>query len=85
MLNLAAKFGYVSDMLYIMYFYMTYRYGEALSAKDLTNVKLAEPYMMHRSHVDIERYTEAVGGQSLSTKMRQAETQIIKLNNDFFY
>eukprot|EP00105_Crassostrea_gigas_P003596 XP_011416501.2 PREDICTED: uncharacterized protein LOC105320313 isoform X1 [Crassostrea gigas] len=86
MLKLTAKFGYVSDMLYIaMYYYKTFRYREAISVIDLTKVKLARPYLMYWSHVDRERYTEAVGGQSLSTKMRQAVAQDICLNNSIFY
>nr|XP_011424439.2 uncharacterized protein LOC105326238 [Crassostrea gigas] len=85
LMKLSAKFGFVSDMLYIaMYYYKTFRYRDALSVIDLTKVKLAQPYLMYRS-VDIERYTEAVGGQSLSTKMRQAVAQDIKLNNEIFY
>nr|XP_034313011.1 uncharacterized protein LOC117684538 [Crassostrea gigas] len=73
MLKLAAKFGCVSDMLYIaMYYYKTLRYREALVVLEMTKVKLAQPYLMYRGRVDRERYTEAVGGQSWSTKMRQA-------------
>nr|XP_034303458.1 uncharacterized protein LOC117681752 [Crassostrea gigas] len=73
MLKLAAKFGCISNMLYIaMYYYKTFRYREALSVLEMTKVKLAHPYLMYRGHVDRERYTEAVGGQSWSTKIRQA-------------
>ena len=85
MLKLAAKFGCVSDMLYIaMYYYKTLRYREALSVIEMTKVKLAQPYLMYR-HVDRERYTEAVGGQSWSTKMRQAVAQDIRLDNRICY
>ncbi|XP_052710053.1 uncharacterized protein LOC128184554 [Crassostrea angulata] len=86
MLKIAARFGCVSDMLYIaMYYYKTFRYRDALSVIDITKVKLAQPYLMYGSHVDRERYTEAVGGQSLSTKMRQAVAQDIKLPNEIFH
>nr|XP_034322925.1 uncharacterized protein LOC117688744 [Crassostrea gigas] len=86
MLKLAAKFGYVSDMLYIaMYYYKTLRYREALSVIELTKVKLARPYLMYRKHVDRERYTEAVGGQSWSTKIRQAVAWDITLVNKICY
>ncbi|XP_065927434.1 uncharacterized protein [Magallana gigas] len=86
MLKIAARFGCVSDMLYIaVYYYKTFRYKEALSVIDITKVRLAQPYMMYDRHVDRERYTEAVGGQSLSTKMRQAVAQDITFNNDIFY
>ncbi|XP_052708974.1 uncharacterized protein LOC128183841 [Crassostrea angulata] len=86
MLKLTAKFGYVSDVLYIaMYYYKTFRYREALSVIDFTKVKLARPYLMYKSHVDREMYTEAVGGQSLSTKIREAVAHNISLYNKIFY
>eukprot|EP00105_Crassostrea_gigas_P027569 XP_011448944.1 PREDICTED: uncharacterized protein LOC105343323 [Crassostrea gigas] len=86
MLKIAARFGFVSDMLYIaMYYYKTSRYREALSVIDITKVKLAQPYLMYWRHVDRESYTEAVGGQSLSTKMRQVVARDITLYNDIFY
>ncbi|XP_052708196.1 uncharacterized protein LOC128183281 [Crassostrea angulata] len=84
--KLAAKFGFVSDMLYIaMYYYKSFRYRDALSVIDTIKVKLAQPYLMYDSHVDRERYTEAVGSQSLSTKMRQAVAQNIKIVDEIFY
>eukprot|EP00105_Crassostrea_gigas_P002575 XP_011415148.1 PREDICTED: uncharacterized protein LOC105319340 isoform X1 [Crassostrea gigas] len=86
LLKIAAKFGYVSDMLYIaMHYYKTFRYREALFCIDITKVKLAQPYLMYGRRVDRERYIEAVGGQSLSTKMRQTVAQNIKLDNEIFY
>ncbi|XP_052708195.1 uncharacterized protein LOC128183280 [Crassostrea angulata] len=86
LVKLSAKFGFVSDMLYIaMYYYKTFRYRDALSVIDIIKVKLAQPYLMYQSHVDRESYTEAVGGQSLSTKMRQAVAQNIKLDNKMFF
>ncbi|XP_052690658.1 uncharacterized protein LOC128168492 [Crassostrea angulata] len=86
MLKLAAKFGCVSDMLYIaMYYYKTFRCREALFVIEMTKVKLAQPYLMYNVHVDRERYTEAVGGQSWSTKMRQAVAQDIRLDNTICY
>ncbi|XP_065944012.1 uncharacterized protein [Magallana gigas] len=86
MLKLVAKFGCVSDMLYIaMYYYKTLRYREALSVIEMTKVKLAQPYLMYLDRVDRERYTEAVGGQSWSTKIRQAVAMNIKLVNKICY
>ncbi|XP_011424308.3 uncharacterized protein [Magallana gigas] len=86
MLKLAAKFGCVSDMLYIaMYYYKTLGYREALSVIEMTKVKLAQPCLMYRRHVDRERYTEAVGGQSWSIKMRQAVVDDIELDNQICY
>ncbi|XP_052691023.1 uncharacterized protein LOC128168902 [Crassostrea angulata] len=86
MLKLAAKFGYVSDMLYIaIYYYKTFRYREALSVLEMTKVKLTQLYIMYEECVDRERYTEAVGGQSWSTKMRQAVARNIKLDYEICY
>ncbi|XP_078326310.1 uncharacterized protein LOC144622904 isoform X1 [Crassostrea virginica] len=86
MLKLAVKFGYVSDLLYIaMYFYQTLRHREALSVIEMTKVKLAQPSLMYNRHVDPERYTEAVGGRSWSTKMRHAVAQDIKLWKNICY
>ncbi|XP_065944921.1 uncharacterized protein [Magallana gigas] len=86
MLKLAAKFGCVSDMLYIaIYYYKTLRYREAFIVLEMTKVKLAQPYLMYRGRVDRERYTEAVGGQSWSTKMRQAVACDVRLSNKIGY
>ncbi|XP_034302758.2 uncharacterized protein [Magallana gigas] len=86
MLKLAAKFGFVSDILYIaMYYFKTLRYREALCVIEMTKVKLAQPYLMYNGHVDRERYTEAVGGRSWSTKMRQAVAMGIELENRICY
>ncbi|XP_022306397.2 uncharacterized protein LOC111112842 isoform X3 [Crassostrea virginica] len=80
MLKLAAKFGCISDMLYIaMYCYKTSKYRKALSIIENIKVKLAQPNLMYNRHVDPERYVEAVGRQSWSKKMRQAVAHDIKL------
>ncbi|XP_011418331.3 uncharacterized protein [Magallana gigas] len=85
-LKLSAKFGCVSDMLYIViYYYKTFRYREALSVLEITKVKLAEPYLMYDRHVDREKYIEAVGGQSWSKKMRQTVAMDIILDNRICY
>nr|XP_022305142.1 uncharacterized protein LOC111112108 isoform X1 [Crassostrea virginica] len=82
MLKLTAKFGCISDMMYIAMFYCkTFRYREALCITEIIKVKLAQPGLMYNRYVDPERYTEAVGGQSWSTKMRQAVAHDIRLNN----
>ncbi|XP_062592534.1 uncharacterized protein LOC134253974 [Saccostrea cucullata] len=86
MLKLAAKFGFITDMLYIdMYYYKTHRYMKALSVIEMIKVKLSQPYVMYMDNVDTERYTEAVGGQSWSTKMRQAVAGVIILINRIHY
>ncbi|XP_062576806.1 uncharacterized protein LOC134238704 [Saccostrea cucullata] len=86
-LKFAAKFGCISDMLYVvLYYYKTLRYMEALSIIDVIKVKLAQPYVMHNSmNGDEEMYMKAVGGQSLSTKMKKAVAWDIKLNNTIPY
>uniref|UniRef100_K1R677 Uncharacterized protein C3orf59-like protein n=1 Tax=Magallana gigas TaxID=29159 RepID=K1R677_MAGGI len=86
MLKLAARFGLVSDMLYIaMYYYKTLRYREALYVIEMTKVKLAQPYLVYNGCVDRERYTEVLGGQSWSTKMRQVVAWDIYLTNTICY
>ena len=86
MLKLAAKFGSVSDLLYIaLYCHKTLRYKEALSVLEMTKVKLAQPSLMYNRHVDPESYTEAVGGKSWSTKMNQAVAYDILLNYHICY
>ncbi|XP_056014528.1 uncharacterized protein LOC125677704 [Ostrea edulis] len=80
------KFWWVSDRLYIaMYYYKTLRYTEALSVVEMTKVNLAQPYVMYDVTVDTERYTEAVGGQSWSTKLRHALAWDIRLYNRIIY
>ncbi|XP_061166183.1 uncharacterized protein LOC133175077 [Saccostrea echinata] len=86
MLKLAAKFGCITDMMYIAkYYYKTLRYMEALSIIEMIKVKLAQPYVMYRFNVDTEMYTEAVEERSWSTKMRQAVAWYIKLDNRIHY
>ncbi|XP_062596416.1 uncharacterized protein LOC134257842 [Saccostrea cucullata] len=86
MLKLAAKFGFVTDMMYIaMYYYKTLRYKETLNIIEIIKVKLTKPCVMFRLNVDTEMYTEAVGGQSWSTKMRQAVAMNIHLGQQMYY
>ncbi|XP_062569051.1 uncharacterized protein LOC134231147 [Saccostrea cucullata] len=86
MLKLAAKFGCITDMLYIaMYYYKTLRYKEALSIVKGIKVILKQPYVIYWDNVDTEMYIEAVGGQSWSTKIRQALARDIKLINENHY
>ncbi|XP_061188880.1 uncharacterized protein LOC133197056 [Saccostrea echinata] len=86
MLKLAAKFGYISDMSFIaLYYYKTLRYMEALSIIEMIKVKLAQPYVMYMFNVEAEMYLEAVGGQSWSTKIRQAIARNIRLYTDVQY
>ncbi|XP_061165917.1 uncharacterized protein LOC133174835 [Saccostrea echinata] len=86
MLKLAAKFGYITDMLYLaMYYYKTLRYTKAMSITEMIKVKLAKPYVMNRFNVNKEMYTEAVGGLTWSKKMRYAVAWTIRLDNDIHY
>ncbi|XP_062616159.1 uncharacterized protein LOC134277879 [Saccostrea cucullata] len=82
MLKLAAKFGFISDMLYIaMYYYKTFRYLEALTVIEATKAKIAQLYVMYEGRVSAERYSET----SWSTKMRQIVVLSIYLNNELCY
>ncbi|XP_011417331.2 uncharacterized protein [Magallana gigas] len=86
MLKLAAKFGSISDLLYIaMYYYRTLRYKKALSVLEMARVKYAQPYLMFRGNVDIQGYSDAVGGQSFTRKMRQTAAMYIILSNQIVY
>lgn len=86
MLKFAASFGCISDMLYIaMFHYKTLRYREAWAVIEKTKVKLAPPFLIVRENVDSKRYTEAVGGQSLCTKMKHAVAMDIRLNTEICY
>ncbi|XP_062586862.1 uncharacterized protein LOC134248486 [Saccostrea cucullata] len=86
--KLAAKFGCITDMLYIaIYYYNGFRYMEALSVIEMIKVKLAQPYVIYGYNVDIEMYTtcKTLGGQSWSKKMRQAVAWDINLDNKIHY
>ncbi|XP_061165131.1 uncharacterized protein LOC133174107 [Saccostrea echinata] len=76
MLKLVAKFGCISDALYLaMYYYKTSRYTEALSIIEMTKVKLSQPYVIHLLQIGGRQkymYSEAVGGKNWSIKMRDA-------------
>ena len=86
MLKLAAKFGFVSDLLYIIiYYYETLRYKEALSVIEMTKIKLAQPGLINTGKIDPEMYTEAVKGQSWSTKIKHTLAYHIKLYNNIYY
>jgi hypothetical protein len=86
MLKLTAKFGCISDRLYIaMYYYKILRYTEAFSVIEMTKANLAQPYVMYYRTVDTERYTEAVGGQSWPTKLTHVVAWDIRLDNRFIY
>ena len=86
MLKLAAKFGIISDMMYIaMFYYKTFIYREALFITEIIKFKLSHPGLMYKTHVNQEIYTEVVGGQSWSTKMRHAVAADIKLYRGICY
>ena len=82
MLKLAAKFGCISDLMYnAIYYYKTMRYSEAMLITEIIKARLAQPGLMYLEHVDHKMYREAVGGQSWSTKLRQAVAHDIDFNN----
>ncbi|XP_062572641.1 uncharacterized protein LOC134234577 [Saccostrea cucullata] len=58
---------------------------EALSIIEMIKVKLAQHYVMYMGYVNTKMYTEAVGGQSWSTKIRQTVAGIIRLNKVIRY
>lgn len=86
MLKFAAKFGCVSDMLYVvMYYYKTLRYREALSVLEMTKAKLAKPYLMYEGRVDSDKYSAVFRGKSWSTKKRHAVARDIIFDNSICY
>lgn len=48
-------------------------------------VNYAQPYLMFRGNVDIQGYSDAVGGQSFTRKMRQTAAMYIILSNQIVY
>ena len=71
MLNLAAKFGCPTDLLYIaMYYYQTSRHREALSVVERTKEKMAIRHGRCLCQKYQMRYMEAFGGQSWAFKMK---------------
>ncbi|XP_062608670.1 uncharacterized protein LOC134270467 [Saccostrea cucullata] len=86
MMKLAAKFGFISDRLFIvMYFYKRFRYLEALIVTKKVKIMLEQPYVVYRGRVNAWRYSEDVGNLPLSTKMRKAVAWDISLNNKMCY
>ncbi|XP_062619200.1 uncharacterized protein LOC134280761 [Saccostrea cucullata] len=92
MLKLAAKFGCISDMLFIaMFYYKTLRYKEAISFIEMTKVKLAQPHVMYFNNSSPSKdavmyiFRESFGGKSCSTKMRHAVAWDIFLNKKICY
>jgi hypothetical protein len=86
MLKLAAKFGCISDRLFLaMYNYKKLKYTEAVSVIEMAKVKLAQPYVLHNDTIDTEGYTAAVMGQFWSTTLRHAVAWGISLNNGINY
>nr|XP_022307979.1 uncharacterized protein LOC111113981 [Crassostrea virginica] len=64
-LKLAAKFGCISDIMYIAMFYCkTFRFREALHITQMIKVKLAQPGLMYERHVDPERFINTTLAQT---------------------
>ncbi|XP_061179473.1 uncharacterized protein LOC133188110 [Saccostrea echinata] len=86
MLKLAAKFGFISDMVYIaMYYYRTKRYKEALRTIKITKDRLAQPHLICNANVATKGYTEVVRGYSMSKKMRYAVRGPCRVQVDIYY
>ena len=86
MLNLAAKFGCPTDLLYIaMYYYKTLRYKEALHVAEVTYEKT-----VHRQRRGVCPdyqliYREVLGGQSWTFKMKHTVWKKIVLHTKITY
>jgi tetratricopeptide (TPR) repeat protein len=86
MLGLVSKLGCVSDGLYLaLYLYGTGRYETALTATDRVKQRVSQPHIMYFYNVDRQRYSEAVGGQSMLTKYKKAWVRDTVFHNDFTY
>jgi hypothetical protein len=85
MLDLVFKLGCVSDGLYLaLYLYDTGRYQTALDITDRVKQRLSQPHIMCYV-VNVLRYNESVGGQSMLTKFRKAWARGIDLFEAFTY
>lgn len=82
-LEVSAKFGDVSDILFgAMYYYRTSRFKEALYILDLANALLTQSCFMNSG---IERSAERITGQSLIAVTGRKATSIITLYNKVVY
>ncbi|XP_062595251.1 uncharacterized protein LOC134256584, partial [Saccostrea cucullata] len=80
LLKLAAKFGCISEILYLaIYYYKTQRYSEVLSLIEETKLKdrLKQLYVVY-GHIFPDRYSEALVGLSWTKKLRLAVAWDIK-------
>lgn len=86
MLKLAAKKGFVSDVLFIsLYFFSTLRFKDCLFYIDEAKKRLSQDFIMYRRGVKSQKYIDAVGGLSWFTKMRKALARDITLDNKISY
>jgi hypothetical protein len=86
MLGLVTKLGCVSDGLYLaLYLYDTGRYQTALTVTERVKQRLSQPHIMYYNRVDRQRYSEAVGGQSMVTKYRKVWVRNVVFNKKFTY
>jgi hypothetical protein len=86
MLCLVLKLGCVSDGLYLaLYLYDTGRHQTALTVTERVKQRLSQPHIMYFNTVDRQRYSEAVGGQSMVTKYRKAWARDVVFNKRFTY
>nr|XP_022307950.1 uncharacterized protein LOC111113950 [Crassostrea virginica] len=86
MLNLAARFGCATDLLYIaMYYYRTSRHREALSVVERTKEKMAIRNGRCLCQKHQMRYMEAFGGQSWTFKMKHMVWKDISFSNKIKY
>ena len=82
MLNLAARFGCPTDLLYIaMYYYQTSRYREALSVVEMTKESIAHRHGRCLCPAHQMLYRNGFGGQSWTFKMKHTVWKDILLDN----
>ncbi|XP_062612492.1 uncharacterized protein LOC134274251 [Saccostrea cucullata] len=80
MLKMAARIGYMSDVLYFaLYYYRTGRYDKTLHITYITKQRLSQSFIMYKRNVDRQRYNEAVGNLPLSRRMRIAGVKDVRL------
>ncbi|XP_061176144.1 uncharacterized protein LOC133185101 [Saccostrea echinata] len=86
MFTLVSKIGFVSDKLHLaMYLYDIGKYKRALVVLDIARQKLSQPFVMYKREVDEQIYCKLMGGQSLSTKMRNAWARDVTIKSCFKY
>ncbi|XP_062592426.1 uncharacterized protein LOC134253852 [Saccostrea cucullata] len=86
LLKLSAKFGFMSDILYLaMYFYRTFRYEQSLRCLQKAQERISVSFILSECHVNPDMYRHCVMGMSLFHKVRKTVVKNITLENFFTY